>query len=287
MSVLPRAAGRLAAATAAQLGSCGPRLLCAQLQTAAAGADAGGKEPKAELPKRFYKTAHVAPAEGQARSSMTVAAPGAGTDGAPVAGNDNNLMATGMQGYQVLLDRRVLKTPAGKPLLLPSRLLALAVAAEWEQQVRHPAQSPCECCTMYLARLICKLRSALWVQEAKVIRPFTMPLMTLAATALDEVCGRTHRVTNAACAPRDATRDICSCDSLHSGRREAACISFGADASWCTHCAPLPIRRSMPASTRTCRCLISGRWHCRLPLSLAAEAAGGCGGDAAAVPAHR
>lgn len=49
---------------------------------------------------------------------------------------------------------------------------------------------------MYLARLICKLRSALWVQEAKVIRPFTMPLMTLAATALDEVCGRTHRVTN-------------------------------------------------------------------------------------------
>lgn len=138
MSVLPRGAGRLAAAAAAQLGSCGPRLLCAQLQTAAAGTDAGGKEPKAELPKRFYKMAHVAPAEGQARSSMTVAAPGAGTDRAPVSGNDNELMAAGTQGYQVLLDRRVLKTPAGKPLLLPSRLLALAVAAEWEQQVRHP-----------------------------------------------------------------------------------------------------------------------------------------------------
>lgn len=33
-----------------------------------------------------------------------------------------------------MLDSRALKSPAGKPLVLPSRLLALAVAAEWEQQ---------------------------------------------------------------------------------------------------------------------------------------------------------
>ena len=58
-------------------------------------------------------------------------------------------------GYQVLLDHRLLKTPAKRPLTLPSRALALAVAAEWEQQARR-------------------------------IQPFTMPLMSLAATAIDQ-----------------------------------------------------------------------------------------------------
>ena len=54
-----------------------------------------------------------------------------------------------------MLDSRVLKTPARQPLVLPTRTLALAVAAEWEWQ-------------------------------ASRIQPFTMPLMSLAATALDE-----------------------------------------------------------------------------------------------------
>lgn len=36
-----------------------------------------------------------------------------------------------------MLDQRALKSPAGIPLALPSRLMALAVAAEWEQQVQH------------------------------------------------------------------------------------------------------------------------------------------------------
>lgn len=35
-----------------------------------------------------------------------------------------------------MLDQRVLKTPAKQPLILPNRSLALAIAAEWEWQVR-------------------------------------------------------------------------------------------------------------------------------------------------------
>eukprot|EP00887_Chlorella_sp_A99_P006386 scaffold3.g6386.t1 len=54
-----------------------------------------------------------------------------------------------------MLDQRLLKTPARRPLVLPSAALAMAVAAEWEQQ-------------------------------AERIQPFTMPLMSLAATAIDQ-----------------------------------------------------------------------------------------------------
>ena len=45
-----------------------------------------------------------------------------------------------------MLDKRALKSPAGIPLALPSRLMALAVAAEWEQQVQHtePSLQPTE-----------------------------------------------------------------------------------------------------------------------------------------------
>lgn len=58
-------------------------------------------------------------------------------------------------GYQVLLDHRMLRTPARHPLVVPSRALALAIAAEWEWQLKR-------------------------------IQPFTMPLMSLAATAIDQ-----------------------------------------------------------------------------------------------------
>jgi ATP synthase mitochondrial F1 complex assembly factor 2 len=61
-----------------------------------------------------------------------------------------------LQGaYQVYLDRRVLKTPARQPLTLPTEPLALAIAAEWEWQRQR-------------------------------IEPNTMPLMSLAATAIDQ-----------------------------------------------------------------------------------------------------
>lgn len=61
--------------------------------------------------KRFYKQADVAEAEG---------------------------------GFAVQLDGRTIKTPAGKRLVVPSRSLADAIAAEWDAQGEeiHPGQMP-------------------------------------------------------------------------------------------------------------------------------------------------
>mmetsp|Transcript_21578 Transcript_21578/g.69486 ORF Transcript_21578/g.69486 Transcript_21578/m.69486 type:complete len:282 (+) Transcript_21578:91-936(+) len=59
-------------------------------------------------------------------------------------------------GYVVTLDHRTLKSPARNDLVLPSRALALAVSAEWDAQT-------------------------------SVIEPVAMPLMSLAATAVDQV----------------------------------------------------------------------------------------------------
>ncbi|KAG0464398.1 hypothetical protein HPP92_020467 [Vanilla planifolia] len=60
-------------------------------------------------------------------------------------------------GWTVMLDYRTLKTPSKRPLKLPNHALAKAIAAEWEYQ------------------------------QADGIRPFTMPLMKLACTALERV----------------------------------------------------------------------------------------------------
>ncbi|CAA7055204.1 unnamed protein product [Microthlaspi erraticum] len=60
-------------------------------------------------------------------------------------------------GWTVMLDYRTLKTPSKRPLKLRSVALAKAIAAEWEYQL------------------------------AEGIRPFTMPLMKLACTALERV----------------------------------------------------------------------------------------------------
>ncbi|CAN4082345.1 unnamed protein product [Withania somnifera] len=60
-------------------------------------------------------------------------------------------------GWNVMLDYRTLKTPSKRPLKCPTLALAKAIAAEWEYQ------------------------------EADGIRPFTMPLMKLACTALERV----------------------------------------------------------------------------------------------------
>ncbi len=63
--------------------------------------------------------------------------------------------ASSSQGYEITLDRFTLKSPAKKPLVLPTKALAHGIAAEWE-----------------------------W-QDSR-IDPNTMPLMSLAATAIDE-----------------------------------------------------------------------------------------------------
>jgi ATP synthase mitochondrial F1 complex assembly factor 2 len=59
------------------------------------------------------------------------------------------------EGFAVTLDGRALNTPARRPLVLPTRALALAVAAEWGWQAGR-------------------------------VRPHTMPLTALAAHAIDE-----------------------------------------------------------------------------------------------------
>ena len=82
--------------------------------------------------KRFYKTAAVTPADG---------------------------------GFDVRLDGKPIRTPAGRALLLPSEALAAAIAAEWREQ-----------------------------PEGGAIRPLEMPLMRLAATALDRVVPQRRKV---------------------------------------------------------------------------------------------
>lgn len=69
-------------------------------------------------------------------------------------------------GWVVLLDGRPVRTPARAPLTLPSAALAEAVAAEWQAQDRE-------------------------------VRPDSMPLTQLAATAVDRIAPRPEPVVQA------------------------------------------------------------------------------------------
>jgi len=77
-------------------------------------------------------------------------------------------------GYTVTLDGRPVRTPAKAALILPTRALAEAIAAEWDEQETE-------------------------------IRPHRMPLMQLASTAIDRVRPRRDAVIDeiAAFAERD------------------------------------------------------------------------------------
>ena len=68
-------------------------------------------------------------------------------------------------GVSVTLDGKTVKTPARRPLILPNELLAGAVAREWQAQ-------------------------------GETIEPDTMPLMRLAATAIDRVADHRHAVVD-------------------------------------------------------------------------------------------
>jgi chaperone required for assembly of F1-ATPase len=68
-------------------------------------------------------------------------------------------------GFAVLLDGRQVKTPAGKPLAVPARGLAEAMAAEWNAQ-------------------------------GETIVPATLPLTKLANTAIDAVAERSGEVAD-------------------------------------------------------------------------------------------
>lgn len=82
-------------------------------------------------------------------------------------------------GWQITLNDRALKTPARQPLIVPSYPLALAIAAEWEWQVcSYVCPSACR-------PQLCLAQLPDCLQDNR-IRPFTMPLMSLAATAIDQ-----------------------------------------------------------------------------------------------------
>ncbi|KAH8045453.1 chaperone [Aureococcus anophagefferens] len=68
---------------------------------------------------------------------------------------DRVAVAQAPAGWCVTLDGRRVPTPAGRPLAVPSLRLALALAAEWDAQATH-------------------------------VEPATMPLASLAATAVDQ-----------------------------------------------------------------------------------------------------
>eukprot|EP00928_Gymnodinium_smaydae_P059786 TRINITY_DN4320_c0_g1_i2.p1 TRINITY_DN4320_c0_g1~~TRINITY_DN4320_c0_g1_i2.p1 ORF type:complete len:313 (-),score=55.85 TRINITY_DN4320_c0_g1_i2:53-928(-) len=70
--------------------------------------------------------------------------------------------------WQVLLDRRPVRTPKGSVLELPTRVAAEAVAGEWQSQVKH-------------------------------VRPLEMPLTTLSCTAVDLI---RPQLTEGACVER-------------------------------------------------------------------------------------
>ena len=66
-------------------------------------------------------------------------------------------------GFTVTLDGRAVRTPAGRPLALPTEALARAVAGEWEAQEEN-------------------------------VRPHTMPMMRLANAAIDRVEPQRHEI---------------------------------------------------------------------------------------------
>jgi len=70
---------------------------------------------------------------------------------------DVNIINNNM--YEIQLDGKTLKTPARKPLILPNLNLAAAIAAEWDSQN----------------------------DKNKGIQPATMPLMSIASTAIDQI----------------------------------------------------------------------------------------------------
>ncbi|MCC7271314.1 MAG: ATPase [Alphaproteobacteria bacterium] len=75
-------------------------------------------------------------------------------------------VAPDAEGWHVLLDDRPLRTPGRELLAMPTAGLAQAVAAEWAEQ-------------------------------GEVVRPHAMPLMQLAATAIDRVRPARHAMVDA------------------------------------------------------------------------------------------
>jgi chaperone required for assembly of F1-ATPase len=108
-----------------------------------------GKDPVRPLAKRFYKSVDVGLADALPSAQPAMEGPGKQLDAPRL--------------HRVLLDGRPLRTPAKRQVLLPTRVLAEAVAEEWASQVRH-------------------------------IDPTRMPLTRLVNSAIDGVTGREEEV---------------------------------------------------------------------------------------------
>lgn len=108
--------------------------------------------PKTSRLSRFYKAVGVKEADDKVWRSHSRPVV---VHGLPLHFTSSYAFSLAQGGYQITLDGYVLKTPARQPLTVPSKALARAIAAEWAWQARR-------------------------------VEPSTMPLMSLAATAIDQ-----------------------------------------------------------------------------------------------------
>jgi ATP synthase mitochondrial F1 complex assembly factor 2 len=113
--------------------------------------------------------------------------------------------------FGVTLDGRILKTPMGQTLSLPSQHLAYAIAAEWDAQ-------------------------------KKVLKPSQMPLMTLACTSLDQAATHpdAYRKEALRYLPNDTVSLLARCTRVLAYSRVTLCWGFQLFLcdSYCSH--PMP-----------------------------------------------
>ncbi|KAI8108975.1 hypothetical protein M9435_005392 [Picochlorum sp. BPE23] len=105
--------------------------------------------------RRCYATHGVSDKSEESKTGMVKFYSSVGVREAPADDSSGSLSTAPCRGYEITLDRFTLKSPAKKPLVLPTKALAHGIAAEWDWQGSR-------------------------------IDPNTMPLMSLAATAIDE-----------------------------------------------------------------------------------------------------
>lgn len=136
------------------------RSLTSVASRVAEGARVGPHVPWTTIPRASFRPSSSSAAGGHAEASSDRVGAGLRGDGtAPRFYKRVEVvqMDDGSGDWGVALDGRRLKTPKRVPLAVPSKSLAVAVAAEWE-----------------------------W-QSGRSVRPFTMPLMALVATAVDQM----------------------------------------------------------------------------------------------------
>ena len=132
------------------------RSLTSVASRVAEGARVGPHVPWTTIPRASFRPSSSSAAGGHAEASSDRVGAGLRGDGTAPRFY-KRVEVVQMDDGSGDLDGRRLKTPKRVPLAVPSKSLAVAVAAEWE-----------------------------W-QSGRSVRPFTMPLMALVATAVDQM----------------------------------------------------------------------------------------------------